>query len=142
DEKKRMSWAYLQWVNYVRTRGRWQEAKNILAEGEKRLPHVRYPKIEATYIMESGLVKHSEGIYDQAMNVYLNALSGYETLGDSAGIAKCYSNIENCYWELEKMDEALDYFFRALQLVENGTAYDAIAGFLGNIGLIYRAKQD
>ena len=142
DEKRRLSWAYLQMVNYVRTRGRLQEAKKILAEVEKQLPFVHYPKIEATYFMEYGIVKHTEGMYDQAMDFYLNALSGYETLGDTAGIAKCYSNIGNCYWELEKMDNALDYFFKALQLIESGTEYDAIAGFLGNIGLIYRAKQE
>ena len=137
DDRKRLCRAYLQLCNYSWKRGELQQAKNALNMIEQQLPFVDDAKIKATFFMERGIVHYSEGTYDDAVNSFFKAIPFYEALGDTIGVSKLYSNIGIAYWQLDALDQALEYYEKALK-----TSSDSEGRFLGNIGLIYRAKGD
>lgn len=137
DDKERLCRAYLQLCNYSWKRGELQQAKNALNMVEQQLSFVVDAKINATFFMEQGIIHYSEGIYDEAVNSFFKAIPFYEALSDTIGVSKLYSNIGIAYWQLDALDQALEYYEKALQ-----TGSDSEGRFLGNIGLIYRAKGD
>ncbi len=141
-DAKRISSSYLKMCNYLWRKGRLNEAHEALDKVQEHLVSLNNAKIKATFHMESGIVYYNEGNYQEAANSFFNAISGYEALGDTLGVAKCLSNIGISYWELEELEQALEYYQRALKIVENTSNESTRASILGNIGLIYRAKGE
>ncbi|MEK6480559.1 tetratricopeptide repeat protein [Catalinimonas sp. 4WD22] len=140
DDKKWVCRSYLMLCRYSWKKGQLENAKQALGEVENQRQFFREDKVEATFFMESGIVNHLEGRYELAASFYLKAMPIYEALNDTEGVAKCYNNIGNAYWELEKLDYALENYFKAVDLLENQE--EKTGSILGNIGLIYRAKND
>lgn len=139
-DKKRICRSYLMLCRFSWKKGQLENAKQALTETEKQSQFFKDDKIEATFFMESGIVSFLEGRYELAADSYLKAMPIYEILNDIEGVANCYNNIGNAYWELEKLDYALENYLKAVELLENQE--EKTGNMLGNIGLIYRAKND
>ncbi|MDX2245834.1 MAG: tetratricopeptide repeat protein [Bacteroidia bacterium] len=132
----------LKLTKFLYNKGKLQAAQETLWEVKKDCPLHEYPKLEAIFYLEGGVVYHYEGEYDSAVTHFMKALIINERLGDLENMADCYNNIANIYWELEKPDDALDYYQKALAIYEKKSDEKEQSSILGNIGLIYRYKSD
>ena len=65
-----------------------------------------------------------------------------EILKDSSGIATSYSNIGIIQRKLRNNDKALEYYFKALKIVEKLNDENSMALCYNNIGLAYQYKKD
>jgi len=69
-------------------------------------------------------------------------LAASRSIGDQASIAKCYNNIGFALRTMERYDEAVDAFQRALELHEAAGSIEGAAGVLANIGGVYLRSDD
>ncbi len=141
DDRKRLCQSYLALGSYYRKKGELQQAKRAIFDADQQRSSFQDYTIESTYFMENGRISYLEGTYHEAVNSFINALSIYEIVGHIEGIAECYNMIGSAYWQLEELNSALTHFLKAVKLLENEDE-KKIGKFLGNIGLIYRAKND
>lgn len=74
---------------------------------------------------------------DSAKACYLGALSSFTALGDSNGMAMCYSNLSRIYLEGGKHQEAIAYANRALETIRPGNYIVIEAGTYQQLGDIY-----
>lgn len=142
DNRKIMCLSYLKQSTYFRNKGQLKKAKITLGRVDANRSYFEDPNINASYYMEYGLINFVEGTYDTATINFLKALRIYEQLNNVEEMAECYKSIGSTYWQLEKLDNALDYFLKGLDLLERNSRKEKTSGFLGNIGLIYRAKNE
>nr|WP_299070968.1 tetratricopeptide repeat protein [uncultured Allomuricauda sp.] len=143
DDVNRLSQAYLVKCNHYWKRGNLNHSNKALTEVEKRLPGITNKEIIAKFYMEKGIVEHRGGQYSNAIEKFLEARNLYEVLKDTIAISKCQTNIGGSYWELNQPDEALRNYLTAKEILEstNEPPEISISSILGNIGLIYRQKN-
>ena len=141
-DRKRICRSYLKLGNYYWKKGRLRDAKKALVNAEQQLSFLKDPQMEATFFLEQGLVNYFEGTYQEAVENFFKAMKRYEIVGDTLGVAKCYSNIGISYWEMENLDEALENYLKGLKIIEKTSDSISLARSLGNIGLIYSARND
>ncbi len=141
-DQRRLYVSYLNLNTYYWRKGELDKSKELLFEIKAPIFLIGYEDIEATYYMESGIVNELQGNYERAISDFLKAKRSYKDLGDHLGAAKCDNNMANCYWEMEDMDKALEYYQSALNVYRSIDAHVQAARTLGNIGLIYRSKGD
>ncbi|WP_055395147.1 tetratricopeptide repeat-containing sensor histidine kinase [Flagellimonas eckloniae] len=143
DDVNRLSQAYLVKCNHYWKRGNLNSSKEALAEVEKIISRITNKEINAKFYLEKGIVEHRGGQYSNAIEKFLEARNVYEILKDTMAISKCHINIGGSYWELNQPDEALKNYLTALEILEstNNPAEMSISSILGNIGLIYRQKN-
>ncbi|MBC7864782.1 MAG: tetratricopeptide repeat protein, partial [Bacteroidia bacterium] len=100
-----------------------------------------------------GSVYNSKTDYPKALDYYFKALKMAEELGNKNAIAINLGNIGSVYLSQtnypkaspternQSFGRALDYYFKALKMVEELGNKNAIAGHLGNIGGLYSATK-
>ncbi|MEQ9299388.1 MAG: tetratricopeptide repeat protein [Cyclobacteriaceae bacterium] len=71
-----------------------------------------------------GVFYKNSGQFIAASKSYIQSLEYFEINKDQVGLANTYNNIGSIYVELERYNEALEYFQRALGQSENGSAED------------------
>jgi|GEM_PF-2597972 len=112
--------SFLQLAEMERLTRHFKEALDLTFEVNglfsEESPLRDYPKIEAEAITIRGAVFKDLGSYDLALNDYQSALSIYDSLPDSLGIAKSYGNIGNVMFAIGDYNEALSNFQSALSL--------------------------
>jgi tetratricopeptide (TPR) repeat protein len=85
------------------------------------------------------LALNAQGVDDHqaALDLYLQALPLYQTIGDESAEGTILNNIGAAYYALDDHDHALDYYQRALsvrRVLDDGRD---IGGTLNNIGMLY-----
>jgi len=79
----------------------------------------------------------------EALDDYFNARRYFESLGDSSKLAGTLSNIGVVYAQQKKIDQSLEYFLQALQVIRKVKPKSNFeAASLGNIGNLYFEKGD
>jgi tetratricopeptide (TPR) repeat protein len=70
------------------------------------------------------------------------ALKAAEEIKDELGVASSYHNIAVTYYERDKLNEALKYYNKSLdiQLKKLGKDHPNVATSYNNIGAVYRAQ--
>ena len=90
-----------------------------------------------------GLIKSSIlGLYEEALNISLQVLPYFESVGDSLKMATCSNTIANCYDGIENFDKAIEYYKSALSMMENNGNVIMKANFINNLGEAYKHKED
>ena len=95
-----------------------------------------------------GLIHKKEGDYDQAIDFYFKSLKISEELGDKNGMANSYNNIGSIYSDKgdsqldkeiqrDEYNQALDFYFKSLQLFEEIGDKNSMAASYNNIGSLY-----
>ncbi|MBK8641773.1 MAG: hypothetical protein IPN15_05960 [Saprospiraceae bacterium] len=79
-----------------------------------------------------------ESNFDQAMNFSNEVLCLSERLNYKAGILEASSQIGNLNSLKYKYSEALQYYYKALNIAEELNVQLRVASILGSIGLIYK----
>jgi signal transduction histidine kinase len=96
-----------------------------------------YPRGIADGHAAAGYVHYYRGNYPAALETYVAALSAYEQLSDSAGIARSCYFIGKIHRMMHNFDQALDYANRGLALDRARNSYHEISSDLNGIGNIY-----
>jgi tetratricopeptide (TPR) repeat protein len=68
-------------------------------------------------IVEASIL-YFQNQYRQARELFLSLVRVAKNLGEAATLASLYQNLANCALQLDDLDEAADYFSRALSLYE------------------------
>ncbi len=71
--------------------------------------------------------------YDKALEYMINGFNIRETMNDSVGIIAGYNNIANVYYSKEQLDEAINYYEKALQFAIKNKNKESQAGILVNL---------
>ncbi|MGI9552709.1 MAG: tetratricopeptide repeat protein [Aurantibacter sp.] len=142
DDDVQICRSYLALGNFHWKKGNLEDAKTALTHAGKLLANFKNDALEATFFMEKGLINYYGGIYDIAIESFLNASEKYEELGDNTGEVKSYSNIGICFMELEELDKALEYYLKAAEKLEDQSDEYTLSAIWGNIGIIFRRKED
>ncbi|MBK7958936.1 MAG: tetratricopeptide repeat protein [Bacteroidetes bacterium] len=126
----------LTWTNYAR--GNFdialEQAQRGIALAD--LHDLKVIKSKAWNIL--GLVYHSLGTYEKAIEYYNQALEAHSEYGDILGVATLTGNIGNVHAALGALDKALEYYNRAhLSHLDLGDKSGA-ARVSGNIGIVYQ----
>jgi signal transduction histidine kinase len=74
---------------------------------------------------------------DSAQHYYQLALNNFQLLGDSTGIAICYSNLSRVYLELGKYKASIDFALKAINTIHDGDYKPIELGTLQQLGDIY-----
>lgn len=129
--------------NHYWKRGNLELARAFLLKVEKTLPEVTNKEIVAKYYLEKAIVSHRAGKYANAIAKFLEARSLYESLRDTLAVSKCHTNIGGSYWEMNQPEEALKNYLKAMNILESmqETNEVSVSSILGNIGLIYRQRN-
>ncbi len=135
--------SFLTKCNHYWKRGNLELARAFLLKVEKRLPEVTNKEIVAKYYMEKAIISHRAGQYANAITKFLEARSLYESLQDTLAVSKCHTNIGGSYWEMNQPEEALENYLKAMNILESmqETNEVSVSSILGNIGLIYRQRN-
>lgn len=79
---------------------------------------------------------------DSAQHYYAKALQNFKQLGDSNGIAICFSNLSRVYLEAGKHETAIAYALKAIHTIHDGNYKPVELGTLQQLGDIYGALSD
>lgn len=115
DDTGRLIRGYLNLCNFSWERGNYDEAKACLQSVKALLLGNDYPVFQATYSMESAIIRHFTGEMDSSIYFFLKARDAYLVLEDSLGAQKCLGNIGVTYQQLGQNDLALEYFHQTLE---------------------------
>lgn len=105
---------YLNLCNFSWERGHYPEAKAYLQRVKLLLPTGDFPVFEATYAMESAIVRHFTGEMDSSIYFFLQARDAYLVLSDTIGAQKCLTNIGLTYGRLGQHDLAMKYYYETI----------------------------
>jgi tetratricopeptide (TPR) repeat protein len=111
-------------------------------EALKIAENINYPKGIAQAYNNLGIYYRSKGIYNEAIDYFLNSLDIVESINDINGIARSYNLIGIIQYYLGNYDLSLDYYLKALKINQENNDKKWIAGNSNNIGMIYELKGD
>ncbi len=80
--------------------------------------------------------------YKKALDYFLIALKGFETMGNKAGQSFCYNSISNCYYELKLNEQSLQYLQKSYKLKTELGDRQGLTNTNQNFGNIYMAMGD
>lgn len=127
DDTGRLIRGYLNHCNFSWQRGNYEEAKAYLQLVKVLLQSEEYPIFQATYSMESAIIRHFTGEMDSSIYFFLQARDAYLVLKDSLGAQKCLGNIGVTYQQLGQNDLALEYFHQTLEYAEGKSKNEYLA---------------
>lgn len=101
---------------------------------------IHYPSgVAIAFNIRANLLR-TEGRYNDAIDLHLDALRIFDSVGDhSINYISCLVNTGTDYFFLQNMDKALYYYNKALPAISK-TDYRRITAVSNNIGMIYHAK--
>jgi signal transduction histidine kinase/Tfp pilus assembly protein PilF len=84
----------------------------------------------------------NEGQYEEAVVKYQQYLNVQGKIRDDqrSTISECYGNIGLCYYKMDRYDEAIAWFLKALELQREMGDLESVASTLNNIGLNYKIR--
>jgi len=105
----------------------------FLADSALRLAHrTSFAYLQADIYATLGRCYHDQN-FDEALINYLQAVRVYDRLAHSSGLANCYENLANLYFEKKQAyEQALNYYQKSLNLKENNR-WKISASFLVNM---------
>ncbi|EPQ59733.1 hypothetical protein GLOTRDRAFT_126028 [Gloeophyllum trabeum ATCC 11539] len=92
--------------------------------------------LEAAYNMSSFLHKHFR--YDEAIQMLLQALQGYEEIGDKHGVTGCLESLGDIFCMMSRYEEAALKLQEALQGYKEIGDTHGVAGYLWSLGVILK----
>ncbi len=128
--------------NYDEAYLNYDNAIKIL-ESEKSQPfYVLYVET----ILNKGIVYLNQGEHEKSLSILFKSLKGAENINDKIvaeeKMAAAYTNIANVFFHQQKLDEALKYFLKSLELSKKNNNQSAVATTLGGIGIVYGSKNE
>ncbi len=97
---------------------------------------------EGTNIMNIGYIQMNKGNYEDAFLSFQQALDLASELNNSKCMAECYINFGYCYYTINRIDESIDYFKKALKEGQRNGFYNIISQAAKMLNQIYTKKQD
>ncbi|MFZ5970814.1 MAG: tetratricopeptide repeat protein [Bacteroidota bacterium] len=85
---------------------------------------------------------YHQSSYQQALEIFLDALRVAEELNNKVRLANVYNNIGLVYHDLKDFDKALDYYKDAMRVADEAGAQNISGRAANNAGLILREKGD
>jgi tetratricopeptide (TPR) repeat protein len=133
---------YLLWYSqFLEQVAQWDDVLVILQEAMQIFEQGQNPSDQATCLNNIGVIYHTRGLLDLALDYHQRALSLREQIDNPSDIAHSLNNIGAVYGSRGQLDLALDYQQRALSLFEQVGNPSDIALSLHNIGFIYRRQK-
>ncbi len=95
--------------NYEKAIEYYTQALNIFEKHKKEKTSVKKAEHNLASIHNNlGATYQSMGKYEEAMSNLINALGFYETMNDSSGLAKTYTNLGLLYFDHGEFDKSLE----------------------------------
>lgn len=116
--------------------GSFEGSLNHFLDAERFLGD-RPTQLSFAVLADLGRVYHYTGDAERSLQHYREALSGYRSMGDSAGVADVYGRLGHFYEKQADYTTALDYQWRARRYFEPRGDSAAIARIFENMGSIY-----
>ncbi len=107
--------------------------KKTLNESERR----SFDKQYTFSLIGNGMIHHTNGEFEKALNNYYSALELNESLGEMNNVAACHNNIGNVYLDQGKYSASLKHHLKALKVREKLKNKSGIATSYNNIALIH-----
>lgn len=98
--------------------------------------------LTASALNNIGRSNRQLGLYEEALNYYLQALDIYSALGEHIEEATVTNNIGLVYGYLNINDKAIDYHLKAKDVFENLNNKKGISQVYNNIAIIYANQGD
>ncbi|MCD6066598.1 MAG: hypothetical protein K0S33_1424 [Bacteroidetes bacterium] len=121
------------------------DSAHIYAQKARQLARkINFRRGEAGALMTEGEMYDLQLQYNKALECRLAGLAIYEEIKSIKGIAMSYHNIGNSYYALGRIDDAIKYYNKKLDLLKkNPFDYkSASQTTLGSLGMCYKAKND
>jgi tetratricopeptide (TPR) repeat protein len=112
----------------------------LAAQSERLAQLANYPLGVADAKMRQAIAITSQGNYYQALQLFLEAKSTFETLGVRARIASITNNIGRIYNFIEDYDLALEHYQQAATLFAELKNDSREGSMLNNIGYIHKLR--
>lgn len=93
--------------------------------------------IEAGVYNYMGILYYGFGDYDRTLDYFYKVLSIYETMQDSAKLARVYNNVGLILTDLGRVKETLEYYNKSLKIKQSLGDRLGVANTMSNIGLVY-----
>ncbi len=128
-------------------RGNYQEGIDANQAGIERIQqlNMQTPSVKELYgALLNGLALgyYHQSNYQQALEVFLDALRLAEQSSNKMRLANVYNNMGLVYHDLKEFDRALDYYKKAMQTADEVGAQNISGRAANNAGLILREKGD
>ncbi|MEI8204629.1 MAG: tetratricopeptide repeat-containing sensor histidine kinase [Bacteroidota bacterium] len=98
---------------------------------------LNYKKGIASCLNYKGSIYSYMGLFEKAIDNYLNSLKLYEELHDAQGMALCYGNIGTLHSDQGSNAIALQYYSKAIKIFEELKDNKSLASCYNGIGNIY-----
>lgn len=117
--------------------GSFEGAIDHYLDAERMLGTASAGRLTYAVMADLGRVYHYTGDAAGSLQQYREALNGYRSIGDSAGVADVYSRLGHFYEKQSDYTTALDYQWKARRYFEPRGDSAAIARIYENMGSIY-----
>jgi tetratricopeptide (TPR) repeat protein len=97
---------------------------------------------EASSLKDQGIRMFRFGEYEEAAELFRNAHTLYQELGDERGQAEMLNNLGAIYTQEERWDEASQAFNEAMSAFQSLEDEAGQAQTMGNLGTMYRYQGD
>lgn len=78
--------------------------------------------------------------FEDALELSVNALKYTE--GSNIRKAYCYNDLGRCYWKMEKYEDSVEFYMRAIKLFESEHDNNGLAMIYNNLSMLYHTKKD
>jgi len=93
-------------------------------------------------LLNIGNIFYAEGLFNDALNYYQNALNNFAVKETEIAFAVAYNNLALCYSYLNKVDSSLHYFALSYQLSLQKQRFASMGFTLSYIGLLYAGEEN
>ncbi len=114
----------------------------ILQEAQDLAHKAQYYKGEANALMYTGIEREEISDFAGAVPLYLEALDIYSKLGDSLGIAKCYTNLGSAFHRQNDTPKSIEYWELARPLLHRHGQPRHIITLLSNLAGAYTSTKE
>lgn len=80
-----------------------------------------------------GMIKESQGMYDEALEEYFAALDIYEKAGNKQGIASCYNDIAIIHYFQESTELCMEYLTKSFEIKEELGDREGMSNYYTNM---------
>jgi len=94
-------------------------------------------KYEANSLNNIGYIYQNQGLVEQGLEYYMQALKVREEIGDVKDIAYTLNNLGSTYYNQGQLEKALEYYEKSLKIQEKIGDKKGIAYSFNNIGSVY-----
>ena len=118
------------------------KAMEFAFAGYQLAQNLKFKQGQARLAKRIGTIYYYQGVYDEALLNYFNALELNEVLKNELEVGKNLNNIALTYQKLQQFDQALHYYFLAIPKIQKKGQLRNLAMVNNNIGIVYRYKKD